>query len=784
MAGALDGGGTFGGHLFSITTANTASSTTAWNDLSTSPVMNSPGRGFNAGGFDVSSLAVDPHDSNGTTIYASLMGFAGNGIKAAHLYRSVDAGANWTNISSNLPNAPANSVVVDPNDANTVYVALDTGVYVTTQVATCATANCWSVYGTSLPNAPVVELAAASAMPTGDGRTGELRAATYGRGIWQIPLLTASTAVQPAITMSPAAVTFGTQPVATASAAQTITVTNSGNAPLILTKVATTGDFNETDNCAGTTLAVGLTCAIQVRFLPTSTGNRSGLLTVYGNVAGGQAKAVLSGTASAAAPIVLDPILVTFPSTTIGATSPVQNITISNTGATSIALQTPSVSGADFKMTANTCGASLPSSTGCTVAIAFTPTASGLRSGTFSISDDAGTQTASLSGIGTSPATDALSPLALTFAPQQITTASAAQQITLTNSGDLPLTLIAAQITAGDFIVVNACGNSLNPHSTCSINVGFAPKNVGTLTGELTVSDQYRAQTVTLTGIGLAPPGVSLSPFSTVTFPATGVGVQAAAQTVTLTNNGGVPLLVQSIGIVGDFVIVPGSNTCGSTVAVSAACTMQVAFAPTVGGPRAGLLTFTDNAPNSPQSLTLTGSGVDFTLDPNGGTSLTIVNGQNAVYPLLLSSAANVSGSATFTCTGFPANSTCNITPSTVALGNPTTVSVTVLTGVSSTAQSLRPLTNRLGMSLLAMLLPLSLVSLRRTRRSWLASSILLGCLVAATGCGAGRAIPLQGGSNPNPPSNPVTPAGTYTIVASASSGGLTRAVNLTLVVH
>ena len=86
-------------------------------------------------------------------------------------------------------------MVVDPNDANTVYVALDTGVYVTTQVATCATANCWSVYGTNLPNAPVVELAAAAALLTDDGRAGELRAATYGRGIWQIPLLTASTPV-------------------------------------------------------------------------------------------------------------------------------------------------------------------------------------------------------------------------------------------------------------------------------------------------------------------------------------------------------------------------------------------------------------------------------------------------------------------------------------------------------------------------------------------------------------------------------------------------------------
>ncbi len=203
MAGSLDGGGNFGGHLFSITTANTASNTTAWNDLAASPVTNGQGHGFNPGGFDLSSLAADPHDATGRTIYATVMGFAGNGINAAHLYRSIDAGAHWTNVSSNLPDAPANSVVVDPNDANTLYIAMDTGVYVTTQITTCATANCWSIYGTSLPNAPVVELAAASAMPTGDGRIGELRAATYGRGLWQIPLLTASTAVQPSIGLNP-----------------------------------------------------------------------------------------------------------------------------------------------------------------------------------------------------------------------------------------------------------------------------------------------------------------------------------------------------------------------------------------------------------------------------------------------------------------------------------------------------------------------------------------------------------------------------------------------------
>jgi hypothetical protein len=441
------------------------------------------------------------------------------------------------------------------------------------------------------------------------------------------------------------------------------------------------------------------------------------------------------------------------------------------------------VIGADFKLAANTCGASLSASTGCTVSIAFTPTASGARSGTFTISDAAGTQTVSLSGVGTSPATDALSPVDLTFGSQTIDTASATQQVVLTNAGDQPLTLIAAQISSGDFTVVNACGNSLNPHSTCSLNVAFAPKDVGALTGVLTVSDQYRSQTVTLNGFGVAPPGVSLAPFSTVDFPATGVGITSAVQTVTLTNNESVPLAVQSIATTGDFAVVSGSSTCGASVAVNAACTMQFVFVPTAGGPRSGTLTVTDSGPNSPQVLSLNGAGVDFTLNSNGPSSVTITNGQNAVFPLLLSSAGNVTGIVTFACMGIPANSTCNVTPNNVALGNTTTISVTVLTGVPS-ASSSKPSKGRTRLFWLAMLLPLGLLGTRKKRLYRLASVAVLCLLIAATGCGAGRAIPLVSGSNPNPTPSPVTAAGTYTIVAGASSAGLTRSVNLTLVVQ
>jgi hypothetical protein len=789
MAGALDGGGAFGGHLFSTTAANTASNTTTWTDLATSLVTNdTSGSGlFNPGKFDLSSLASDPHDATGNTIYVTVMGFTGNGTNAPHLYRSLDAGAHWTNISSNLPNAPANSVVVDPNDANTLYIAMDTGVYVTSDINSCTSANCWSVYGTSLPNAPVVELEAAPLMQTGDGRTGELRAATYGRGIWQIPLLTALSSAQPSISLNPATLTFGTQAIATAGEPQTVTVTNTGVAPLTVSQVATTADFTETDNCTAASIQPNLGCTIQVRFLPTQgpIGSRTGVLTVSANIAGGQATASLSGTASASGAIVLTPVALIFPATAINATSALQNITISNTGSTAIALQTPSVT-SGFRLAANTCGSSLNPRSGCTVSIAFTPTASGTQSGIFTITDDAGTQTASLIGIGVSPATDALSPLALTFAAQPLTTSSVAQQVTLTNIGDVPLTLIAAQITSGNFTAVNSCGNSLNPHASCSINIAFQPRDLGPLTGQLTVSDQYRTQTVALSGTGSAPPGVSLAPLSPFNFANTGIGLTALARTITLTNNDGVPLQIQSIALAGDFAMIPGSGTCGITLAPYTACTMQVVFVPTTTGPRSGTLTVTDDAPNSPQVLQLTGVGVDFTLTPDGSTSVTITNGQNAVFPLLLASASNISGTVTIACTGIPANSTCNVTPASVALGGTATVAVTVLTGVSSASASRSSTAKGHGLLWLATLLPVTFLALRRRRLPQLTSGVLLCLLLAASGCGAGRSIPLQGGSTSTspPPSSTVTPAGTYTIVASATSAGLTRAINLTLIVQ
>ncbi len=782
MAGALSGGGTkVGGHVFATRNANTVTSATAWTDLALSPVTNGSTGVFNPSGYDISAIAVDSHDPAGATVYVTIAGFGGD-ITVPHLYRSTDFGAHWQTVNANLPAASANAVLVDPNDANTVYVATDAGVFVTQAIATCATASCWSQLGTGLPNAPVLNLLAGPNLPTGDGRHGLLRAATYGRGLWQTPLLTAIGTAQPALTLSATSLTFDPQAVATQSSAQTVTVTSTGNAPAVFGTPILTGDFpkdfTETDTCASQTLPVGGTCTVRLQFAPSATGTRSGLLTIYANIAGGQTTVALTGTGTPPASIVLTPTALAFAPTTINATSTAQIVNIANTGGAPATLNSIAVSG-DFTLAANTCGATLAAQTACAVSITFTPSAAGPRLGTLTVIDSAGTQTATLTGTGQSPPTDTLTPAAFSFAQQQIGSTSAAQQLTLTNAGDQPLTSIAVGIT-GDFTAINGCGATLAGHATCAISVTFIPSATGPRTGVLTVTDAFRAQTVALTGIGVAPPGVSLTP-ATLSFGALGVGLLSAPQTVTLTNNGGSMLSLTSIALSPQtgtqFAIL--TNTCGSTVAMGGACTLQIAFAPTSAGLATGTLVLTDNAPSLTQTVSLTATGIDFTFAAGGLTTATVASGATATFPMLLNSPTGLTGNAAFTCIGAPAHSLCTVSPSVAALGSTSTITVTVQTGLAQAHTAPPPgFFGRYGLITFACVLPLFLAR-RRYRHATLAC-LALATLSSLTGCSAARIIPGSGTAIVPTP----TPAGTYTLTVTATSAGVTHSVPLTLIVQ
>ncbi len=787
ISGLLSGGGTIAGHIFRTLDAADATSATVWTDLAASPVTNdaSNQQRFNPGGFDISSITVDSHDRTGQTVYATVMGFAGNGVSSPHLYRSIDGGAHWLNVSGNLPNAPANSVAVDPNDANTVYVALDTGVYVTQTIGTCAAANCWTVLGTALPNAPVIQLAAAPQMPTGDGRLGELRASTAGRGIWQIPLLTALTPVQPAISLNADALVFPAQAVGTLSATESISLTNSGSAALVVSSVSATGDFQAASDCTGSGVAPGASCVVQAQFLPSTTGARSGVLTIFANVSGGQATIALSGAATAAAPVVLNPVVLPFPSTPVSGASAAENITVSNTGTASTTLGAPSVSG-DFLIAANTCGATLGAGTGCTVSLVFAPQATGSRTGLFRIAAGATILSAALSGSATSPPTDALSATQLSFGSEASGSASAPQTVLLTNAGDVPLTLISASITAGDFSVSNSCGNSLSGHASCAVSVVFAPTRTGAQTGSMVVADEFRSQTVLLSGTGIAPTGVSLSPQNSLSFPATAVGATSAVQTVTLTNHGGGPLSLSGVSVTGDFALAAGSS-CSGVVAAGTTCSVSLLFAPATTGTRTGTLTIADDAANSPQVLVLSGSGVDFAVSADGQSAATIASGASAAFPMLVTAGAGVSGTASITCSGAPANSSCNLSPASVSLAGTQLVVATVSTGVAPAASASMLAGRHLVWT--AFGLPLVLLGWRRRiglpRRLLVWFALFGGVAGSLSGCAVSRDTPSSGvGGDSSSGAAATTPPGTYTIQVTVASAGVSRQINFTLTVQ
>jgi hypothetical protein len=97
--------GTAIGNIFVTTNADGGPST--W--VQTAPL--------NPQGYLISSIFLDDRDPSGRTAYATIMGFG-----VGHVFKTIDAGSNWTDISGDLPDAPADSIVVDPNDSNVLYL--------------------------------------------------------------------------------------------------------------------------------------------------------------------------------------------------------------------------------------------------------------------------------------------------------------------------------------------------------------------------------------------------------------------------------------------------------------------------------------------------------------------------------------------------------------------------------------------------------------------------------------------------------------------------------------
>ena len=608
MDGTADGGAGLPGHVLSVLLDPSSAATAVVTDLTLNPVVNDTFT-LNHFGFDISSVFTDPHDASAKTIYAAVAAFSVPAKDIQLIYRSTDGGAHWTALTANLPSAPVNGVAVDPENADVVYLATDQGVYFATQVTTCAQAPyvCWSPFGSGLPQAPVVALSAASAAASSADQV--LVAATYGRGIWQTPLWSAGTTLTTA-TVSPSSLSFGSQAVGSASAAQTVTLQNTGAIALATSTISVSNGFSETDNCVNAAIPANGSCVIQVVFSPTVTGQQSGQMVIDANVNSGQLAVSLAGTGTPAGQVTATPAILNFAAEAVSSTSAPLSITVGNSSSSAIPISGIAVSG-PFALASNACGTvSLAADSDCQIQVNFTPTQPGETSGTLTLTDGAGTQTVELTGTGLSAPTDTLSAASLAFPATATGQSSAAQTVTLTNSGGEPLESISVTASS-NFEETSSCTAQLAPNASCAIAVQFAPTQLGSIAGTLTVVDAVRTQTVSLSGTGIAPAAISVSPAS-LTFTNQQPGVAGAPQTLTVTNAGGAPLANIGFQITGPAAASYSisSTNCGAQLNAGSSCTAQVVFTPASTGFIAATLAVSSSTPDvRAVSVPLNGSG-------------------------------------------------------------------------------------------------------------------------------------------------------------------------------
>ncbi|MGA2714444.1 MAG: choice-of-anchor D domain-containing protein [Bryobacteraceae bacterium] len=476
-----------------------------------------------------------------------------------------------------------------------------------------------------------------------------------------------------AISLNPPALTFSQNVGTTGS--QTVTITNFGGSMLDIGGISASDGFGYTTNCLNN-LVPGSNCTVTVTFTPTVTGPVNGFLTVNDDSGNLGASQTISLSGLGTAPVAsVSPASLSFSSQIEGTTSTAKTVTLLNTGTGPMQVSTVTAT-APFSQT-NTCSGSVAPSASCTVSVSFTPTAVGSASGTLTFVDNAGTQTVSLTGTGSAPVT--LSASTLSFGTLAVGNTSSAKTVTLTNRAPGALSFSSIVASAGFAIASNTCGTGIAAGANCTVGVTFSPTTTGAATGTLTFIDDAAnsPQTVSLSGTATGSAPVTVSS-STLNLGTVAVGATSAAGTVTLTNRQSVALSFAGTSPATTAGFAIASNTCGTSIAAGASCTVGVTFTPTATGAATGTLTFTDGASNSPQKVSLTGTGSSPVTVAPGTLNL----GTVAVGATSASQTVTVTNNGTtavtnngVTATGdFADTTTCS---SSLAAGNSCTVTIT-----------------------------------------------------------------------------------------------------------
>jgi HKD family nuclease len=273
------------------------------------------------------------------------------------------------------------------------------------------------------------------------------------------------------LTLSATVLNFPTTTIGQTSPAQTLTLTNTGNATLTLSTVtvSNTTDFADTTTC-GSSLAAGASCSFSITFKPSTAAALQSIITVTDNAANSPQSVTLNGTGvTAATPAVtLSQTSVAFASQTAGTTSAATKVTLTNSGTATLSLSSIALGGtnpADFTES-NNCPSTLAAGAYCTLSVAFAPQAATGYAATVFVTDNAGNvpnaqQGVSLSGTGASASSGGSNTYTLLTFPE--TDLSVTPLYALVNNAktSIDMTMYALQDTTFSADLVAACNRGV-----------------------------------------------------------------------------------------------------------------------------------------------------------------------------------------------------------------------------------------------------------------------------------------------------------------------------------
>ena len=442
------------------------------------------------------------------------------------------------------------------------------------------------------------------------------------------PIWSFTTVSEAVFNINPVSHEFGNILIGNISESQTFTITNTGGSPLTISAIAVTGanasEFNISHPTLPLVINAGANAVVSASFSPTTDGDKSASIGFTHNASGSPHAVALTGIGLGLPIFSIDSETHNFGEVIIGNISDTQNFTITNTGGSPLTISAITVTGAnasEFNINHPTLPLVINAGANAVVSASFSPTTAGNKSASIGFTHNASgsPHSVTLTGVGLGLPVFSIDSETHNFGEIIIGNTSDIQNFTITNTGGSSLTINAIEITGANISEFNINHPTLplviNAGANAVLSASFAPTTADNKSASVgfTHNAENSPHSVTLSGVGLGLPVFSIDPLEH-NFGNVVVGETSEPYTFTITNNGGSPLVVNTV-------VLEGANHNEFNLTVSGlpwnieaneTRTFTASFAPSApDGIKTANLNITHNASDSPHiTTTLIGDSV------------------------------------------------------------------------------------------------------------------------------------------------------------------------------